>query len=63
MGRTSQRLHDRIKQHVPKSIRYATSSLKRDLPIRERKTILIQDKLILISIRLTLSFVFFAKVV
>ena len=33
VGRTSQRLQDRIKQHVPKSIRYGTSSPKRDLPI------------------------------
>ena len=37
MGRTSQRLPDRIKQHVPKSIRYGTSSPKRDLPIRKCK--------------------------
>ena len=28
VGRTSQRLQDRIKQHVPKSIRYGTSSPK-----------------------------------
>ena len=33
VGRTSQRLQDRIKQHVPKSIRYGTSFPKRDLPI------------------------------
>ena len=31
MGRTSQSLQDRIKQHVQKSIRYGTSSPKRDL--------------------------------
>ena len=31
VGRTSQRLQDRIKQHVPKSICYGTSSPKRDL--------------------------------
>ena len=37
VGRTSQRLQDRIKQHVPKSIRYGTSSPKRDLPIRKCK--------------------------
>ena len=33
VGRTSQSLQDRIKQHVPKSIRYDTSSPKRNLPI------------------------------
>ena len=33
VGRTFQRLKDRIKQHVPKSIRYGTSSPKHDLPI------------------------------
>ena len=32
-----QRLQDRIKQHVPKSIRYGTSFPKRDLPIRKCK--------------------------
>ena len=37
VSRTSQRLHDRIKQHVSKSIRYGTSSPKRDLPIRKCK--------------------------
>ena len=37
VGRTSQRLQDIIKQHVPKSIRYDTSSPKRDLPIRKCK--------------------------
>ena len=37
VGRTSQRLQDRIKQHVPKSIRYGTSSPKRDFPIRKCK--------------------------
>ena len=37
MGRTSQRLQDRIKQHIPKSICYGTSSPKRDLPIRKCK--------------------------
>ena len=37
VGRTSQRLQDRIKQRVSKSIRYGTSSLKRDLPIRKCK--------------------------
>ena len=31
------RPQDRIKQHVPKSIRYGTSSPKRDLPIRKCK--------------------------
>ena len=30
VGRSSQRLQDRIKQHVPKSIRFGTSSQKRD---------------------------------
>ena len=35
MGRTSQRLQDRIKQRVLKSIRYGTSSTIRDLPIRK----------------------------
>ena len=38
VGRTSQRLQDRIKQHVPKSICYGTSSPKRDLPIRKCKS-------------------------
>ena len=37
VGRTSQKLQDRIKQHVPKSNRYGTSSPKRDLPIRKCK--------------------------
>ena len=37
VGRTFQRLQDRIKQHAPKSIRYGTSSPKRDLPIRKCK--------------------------
>ena len=37
VGRTSQRLQDRIKQHGPKSIRYGTSSPKHDLPIRKCK--------------------------
>ena len=37
VGRTSQKLQDRIKQHVPKSIRYGTSSPKRDLPIGKCK--------------------------
>ena len=37
VGRTSQRLQDRIKHHVLKSIRYGTSSQKRDLPIRKCK--------------------------
>ena len=37
VGRTSQSLQDRIKQHVPKSIRYGISSPKRDLPIRKCK--------------------------
>ena len=32
VGRTSQRLQDRIKQHVPKSIRCCSSSQKRLLP-------------------------------
>ena len=37
VGRTSQSLQDRIKQHVQKSIRYGTSFPKRDLPIRKCK--------------------------
>ena len=37
VGRTSQRLKNRIKQHVPKSIHYGTSSPKRYLPIRKCK--------------------------
>ena len=37
VGCTSQRLQDRIKRHVPKSIRYGISSPKRDLPIRKCK--------------------------
>ena len=37
MSRTSQRLQDRIKQYVPKSNRYGTSSPNRDLPIRKYK--------------------------
>ena len=38
VGRTSQRLHDRIKQHVPKSIRSNSSSQKRLLPARRCKS-------------------------
>ena len=34
VGRTSQRLLDRINQHIPKSIRNANSILKRSLPSR-----------------------------
>ena len=34
VGRTSQRLQDRIKQHVPKSFRSCSSSQKRLLPAR-----------------------------
>ena len=37
VGHTSQTLQDRIKQHVPKSIRYGTSSPKCDLPIHKCK--------------------------
>ena len=37
VGRTSQRLLDRINQHIPKSIRNANSILKRSLPSRARK--------------------------
>ena len=37
VGRTPQRLQYGIKQHVPKSIRYGTSSPKRHLPIRKWK--------------------------
>ena len=37
VGRTSQRLQDRIKQHVPKSIRSGVSSQKRVLPARDCK--------------------------
>ena len=37
VGCTSQRLQDRIKQHVPKSIRYGISFPKRDLPIHKCK--------------------------
>ena len=38
VGRTSQRLQDRIKQHVPKSIRSCSSFLKRLLPARQCKS-------------------------
>ena len=38
VGRTSQRLQDRIKQHVPKSIRSGVSSQKRVLPARDCKS-------------------------
>ena len=38
VGRTSQRLQDRIKQHVPKSIRSCSSSQKRLLPARQCKS-------------------------
>ena len=38
VGRTSQRLQDRIKQHVPKSIRFCSSSQKRLLPARRCKS-------------------------
>ena len=38
VGRTSQRLQDRIKQHVPKSIRSCSSSPKRLLPARRCKS-------------------------
>ena len=38
VGRTSQRLQDRIKQHVPKSIRSNSSSQKRLLPARRCKS-------------------------
>ena len=38
VGRTSQRLQDRIKQHVPKSIRSCSSSQKRLLPTRRCKS-------------------------
>ena len=38
VGRTSQRLHDRIKHHVPKSIRSCSSSQKRLLPARYCKS-------------------------
>ena len=38
VGRTSQRLQDRIKQHVPKSIRSCSSSQKRLLPARWYKS-------------------------
>ena len=38
VGRTSQRLQDRIKQHVPKSIRSCSSSQKRFLPARRCKS-------------------------
>ena len=38
VGRTSQRLQDRIKQHVPKSIRSGISSQKRILPSRDCKS-------------------------
>ena len=37
-GRTSQRLLDRINQHIPKSIRNANSILKRSLPSRACKS-------------------------
>ena len=37
VGRTSQRLRDRINQHIPKSIRSANSILKRSLPPRACK--------------------------
>ena len=38
VGRTSQRLQDRTKQHVPKSIRSCSSSQKRLLPARRCKS-------------------------
>ena len=38
VGRTSQRLQDRIKQHVPKSIHSCSSSQKRLLPARRCKS-------------------------
>ena len=38
VGRTSQRLQDRIKLHVPKSIRSGSSSQKRLLPARRCKS-------------------------
>ena len=38
VGRTSQRLQDRIKQHVHKSIRFCSSSQKRLLPARRCKS-------------------------
>ena len=38
VGRTSQRLLDRINQHIPKSIRNANSNLKRSLPSRACKS-------------------------
>ena len=38
VGRSSQRLQDRIKQHVPKSIRFCFSSQKRLLPARRCKS-------------------------
>ena len=38
VGRTSQRLQDRIKQHVPKSICCCSSSQKRLLPARRCKS-------------------------
>ena len=38
VGRTSQRLQDRIKQHVPKSIRSCSFSPKRLLPARRCKS-------------------------
>ena len=38
IGRTSQRQQDRIKQHVPKSIRSCSSSQKRLLPARQCKS-------------------------
>ena len=38
VGRTSQRLLDRINQHIPKSIRNANSILKRSLPSRACKS-------------------------
>ena len=38
VGRTSQRLQDRIKQHVSKSIRSCSSSQKRVLPARRCKS-------------------------
>ena len=37
VGCTSQKLQDRIKQHIPKSIHYGPSSPKHDLPIRKCK--------------------------
>ena len=38
VGRTSQRLQNRIKYHVPKSIRSCSSSQKRLLPARQCKS-------------------------